>query len=220
MYIRWEDYLQPPLSVANVTFLQIGANCGANTPECAGGGDPIWPYATQCGWSGVAIEPVKKTFHQLCQNYVRVSPGVQPLRALVGAVGGGSEALVVSHGETSHAATTDEAQHAAHAPRSNHSHHAHGTLRRTRGAPVERVPAATLREVWPSPSEFLGGERAFILVVDVEGHEPILLGSADLPTPLCDTRELSKSKCRLRLTASAVRSAALLANLPPLPAAC
>ena len=36
IYLRWEEHLT---SVRNVSFVQVGANCGANTRECAVGGE-------------------------------------------------------------------------------------------------------------------------------------------------------------------------------------
>ena len=50
LFIRWEDYAQYlPQNLREVTYVQIGANCGKNTFGCAVGGDPIWSYATSCG---------------------------------------------------------------------------------------------------------------------------------------------------------------------------
>ena len=53
LFIRWEDYADfLPAGLQGVSFIQIGANCGKNTYGCAAGGDPIWTYATMCGWVG------------------------------------------------------------------------------------------------------------------------------------------------------------------------
>lgn len=85
LFIRWEDYIRkviPRRRFEDVTFVQIGANCGKNTFGCAVGGDPIWSYATMCGWRGVVVEPVSYVFKKLCKNYARW-PQVLPLRAAI-----------------------------------------------------------------------------------------------------------------------------------------
>ena len=41
--VRWEDYpAYLPSNLRGVSFVQVGANCGRNSPDCAVGGDPIW----------------------------------------------------------------------------------------------------------------------------------------------------------------------------------
>ena len=70
LYVRWEkwkSYFADP-SLERATFVQIGANCGLNTPVCALGGDPVWTYATQCQWQGVPIEPIPRLFRKLVEE--------------------------------------------------------------------------------------------------------------------------------------------------------
>jgi hypothetical protein len=77
LFIRWEDYIRkviPRRRFEDVTFVQIGANCGKNTFGCAVGGDPIWSYATMCGWRGVVVEPVSYVFKKLCISSARTTP--------------------------------------------------------------------------------------------------------------------------------------------------
>ena len=112
LYVRWEDHLP---SVENVRFVQVGANCGANTHECASGGDPIWRYSAACGWRGVAVEPVAATFAKLCANYATLTPHVTPLRALVSNRSDARDGLVTRQGETSHA-VSDAERGAARSP--------------------------------------------------------------------------------------------------------
>lgn len=83
LFVRWEQYVPEYLdSASNVTFVQIGANCGKNSRRCAVGGDPVWEYATRCGWRGISVEPVSSAFNELVVNY-RPYPLVQPMRVLV-----------------------------------------------------------------------------------------------------------------------------------------
>ena len=183
LYMRWEQFLP---TVENVRFVQVGANCGANTAACSAGGDPIWRYAAQCGWRGVAIEPVQRTFDQLCANYARLSPRVTPLRALVSDAAK-SDGLVIAdpkYSELNRAPTESERAHYLSAV-SNGSGHGDGAQHhsgRKRQVPkVERVPTVLLRDVWPR-----GVPRhvPLVLVIDAEGYEPTLLGrSTSLPRP-------------------------------------
>ena len=57
--VRWERYLP---DITNVTFIQLGANSGPGPHE------PIYEYATRCGWTGLAFEPINSTFENLCRN--------------------------------------------------------------------------------------------------------------------------------------------------------
>ena len=83
LFVQWEQYVPQYLdSVVNATFVQVGASCGMNSRRCAVGGDPIWEYATRCGWRGVVVEPVWSPFKRLVENY-RPFPLVRPKRALV-----------------------------------------------------------------------------------------------------------------------------------------
>lgn len=167
LYVPWEQYL-PTGNARNVTFVQIGANCGANNPECAAGGDPVWAYAAACGWRGVAIEPVARTFLKLCKHYARLTPLVTPLRALV-SDRTSSGGLVSVNGELSHAYNASRAQQPV----------------RGGAARVERVPTVTLADVWPR-EHVPSSTSPLVLVVDVEGSEEVLLGHGNLPTPLPD----------------------------------
>ena len=88
LFVRWEDYAPSFLrDLRRVFVVQAGANCGKNTYKCAAGGDPVWEYATACGWRGVMLEPVSYTFSALCYNYDRW-PRITPLRAAVSNVSG------------------------------------------------------------------------------------------------------------------------------------
>jgi hypothetical protein len=76
---QWSNFL--PLRIEDVVFIQIGANCGKNTYGCAVGGDPIWSYATSCGWHGVAVEPVTYVFKALVPIPAGLEPVSFPARA-------------------------------------------------------------------------------------------------------------------------------------------
>ena len=175
LFVRWEEHSSlPPTAWRNAFFVQVGANCGRNTPECAAGGDPVWPYVRSCGWRGIAIEPVRRTFHRLCENYAALGAAsrVTPLRALI--ADKREDGLVVAQGEMSHVASTREAQ----------THRVRHNL--TRG--VERVPTLTLSDVWPNRTELARGHQTaaappLVLVIDAEGAEPRILARGDLPQP-------------------------------------
>merc|ERR1719150_2401153 len=101
LFVRWERYLGQK-GLEGLTFVQVGANCGTNMPECAVGGDPIWEYATRFNWKGVVVEPVPKTFAKLTKNYEPYT-NVMPLQALVSDHSGEGKILETSHGgEMSH----------------------------------------------------------------------------------------------------------------------
>jgi len=97
LFVKWEDYLGNDLS--DVKFVQVGGNCGTNTPECAAGGDPIWEYATRFGWKGVVVEPVPRLFEQLRGNY-QPFPSITPLHGMVSDHAGVGK--IVDFGEMSH----------------------------------------------------------------------------------------------------------------------
>ena len=77
--VRWERYV---IDITNVTFIQLGANAGRSQH------DPVWEYATLCGWRGLAFEPGASTFASLCENYAPAFPLIQPVRAAVSDVRG------------------------------------------------------------------------------------------------------------------------------------
>ena len=160
-----------------------------NSFESLSGGDPVWSYATLCGWRGLAIEPVSYVFRNLCRNYARW-PQVVPLRGAVADVPG--EAIIgLGGGETNKLLRK-------------------GTSRAGRN---ETVPVYDLNSVWAEfrkliaggPSDVAAGAgsglgrskrrdskmHVDVLVIDAEGAEPrILLGAAgdgqpakNLPAP-------------------------------------
>jgi len=205
LFVRWEqyaNYLRPGLR--NVTFIQVGANCGKNTYGCAVGGDPVWAYATMCGWQGITVEPVSYVFKKLCKNYARW-PRVRPIRAAISSKHQNEAFVSLGHGETNRLI-----------PR--------GTNLTTRGGNIrfERVPALNLKELWrlagaegtaasmstasitasspktsphthdeaalstPSPNNTKGIKLTSLdlLVIDAEGAEAeILGGDDDVPHP-------------------------------------
>lgn len=57
------------------TFVNVGANDGVNS-------DPIWPFATSEGWSGVCVEPVPSVCEALKANYAPY-PNVQIVQAAI-----------------------------------------------------------------------------------------------------------------------------------------
>lgn len=142
------------------TFVQVGANCGRNSKQCAVGGDPIWNYAHSCGWRGLVLEPVRNTFKKLCHNYGAGAPNVVPLNAAVGAVSGVSWIRIQGWSEISKLVAPTEEE----------------LRRNVSTARVQKVSTLTLSELWPPAG-------ADILVVDAEGGEERILGTA-LPLPL------------------------------------
>ena len=203
LFIRWEDYSDYlPADLRGVRFVQIGANCGKNTYGCAVGGDPIWSYATMCGWHGIAIEPVSYTFAKLCRNYLRW-PHVTPARGAV-ADKPGTAFMKLSHGE-GNKLLSDQERHGPTVPGSQ------GPRRRIKN---ESVPQLSLTSLWAqrrtimAEAELRGSKDAAgfvatgakshgvrqvgirsadvvdILAIDAEGAEGLILGGADpLPHP-------------------------------------
>lgn len=145
-----------------MSFLQIGANCGKNTYNCAAGGDPVWPYATSCGWRGLALEPVSYVFLQLCRNYLRWLHRVTPLRAAV-ADAPGRAAIELGAGETNKLLQVQQP--------------------RTRAN--ETVPVVDLHTLWRHARAVLKGNgdagrfHIDILAIDAEGAEARILGVRD-----------------------------------------
>lgn len=153
LFVKWEDYLGRNLH--DVSFVQIGGNCGTNKPECAVGGDPIWEYATRFDWNGIVIEPVPHIFKQLKTNYAQY-PSVTPVQALVSNHSGAGR--ILDSAETSHEIS----------------------LARKKGV---EVPTYTLASLWKEKL-FTDREKVDILVVDAEGNEPkILSGAFPHPKP-------------------------------------
>ena len=160
LFIKWEDYkgtyLPDDLSdLRDVTFLQVGANCGKNTYNCAAGGDPIWSYATSCGWRGLAIEPVSYVFLNLCWNYARWASRVTSLR---GAVSDrpGLATITLGGGETNKLMRKGEVK---------------------RPGRNESVPVVDLQALWDLWSTTQPSGRPIdILVIDAEGAEGQVLG--------------------------------------------
>ena len=203
LFIRWEDYLDyiPRRRLDGATFVQIGANCGKNNRACAAGGDPVWAYATMCGWRGVAIEPAPRTFRALCRNYHRW-PRVTPLR---GAVSDrpGTDFMKIGFSETNALVRL--------LPRP-----ATGSYRNV------SVPVVTLSGLWaqrPDPTEPVD-----ILAIDAEGAESLILaGPEPLPQPrpsliLFEHFHLpaaEQSNIHLRLKAQGYSLLAELKNMDP-----
>ena len=158
IYMRWERWrsYMANASLEGLTFVQIGANCGLNTNKCALGGDPIWTYATQCGWRGVAVEPIKDLARQLHQNYAHL-PGVTPLHAAISNRSG--TAMMASKRESSRMIISGKAP-----------------------GRTESTTMLSVSDLWRTAVLARGWARVDMLVVDVEGHEPIIL-RATLPRP-------------------------------------
>lgn len=160
LFVKWEEYVgRYLLSVANISFILVGANCGRNNKRCAAGGDPVWEYATQCaGWTGIVLEPTRVLFEELRTAY---SPyPVQPLRLAVS-----DHAGVVSV-EVKGEFTSLSSDEATAKPNTAH-------LKTTT---TETVVVVTLAHIWP-------GSGFDILVVDAEGAEAKIL-CTPLPLPL------------------------------------
>lgn len=161
LFIRFEDYAEYlPLDIRETTFVQIGANCGKNTFNCAVGGDPIWSYATSCGWRGLAVEPVSYVFLELCKNYLRWQPRVLPLRAAV-SDRPGVATIGLGGGETNKLMESRD---------------------RRRPGRNETVGVVSLVALWDHARRHLGRgttERLVdVLAIDAEGQERRILGAA------------------------------------------
>lgn len=162
----WEQhvpsFLPHPTSPSSwdIFFVQVGANCGMNTPRCAVGGDPIWEYATQCeGWRGVLVEPQLPVYSALVANYhaAGAAASVLPVRAAIGD----------SAGVVQMTRPWDRTELAS-------------VTQRWANGYSEAVPLMTLSQLW----QLTRPPRVDILVVDAEGNEPAILGHGDLPSPL------------------------------------
>jgi FkbM family methyltransferase len=178
LFIRWEEYREYLPRWPDANFIQVGANCGKNTYGCAVGGDPIWPYATACGWRGVAVEPTSYVYLKLCKNYARW-PRVQALRAAVSDEAGVGW-IQLGAGEMNKlipasSPPADPGHLAGHAgsPRTSKPQRAKRPHRN------ESVPLLTLERLVRQS----GLTRVDILVVDAEGAEQRILATVDLPYP-------------------------------------
>ena len=174
IWARWEQYAaRACVDLENVYYVQVGANCGANVRRCALGGDPIYEYATQCaGWSGVSIEPVMHTFGELQANYAS-HPNVLTLRAAIAEEGGTDRVPRLSAlGKTSEKVSLSRWSAGDDGGTSDDGNSSDGKW--------EAVPVLTLQQLW----QHLRPSKVDVLVVDAEGREPSILGTAaDLPTP-------------------------------------
>lgn len=61
------------LNPKNITFVQIGSNCG--TTECAVCGEPIWEDCKKNMWNGIVVEPTPYIYEKLVKNY-KYNPNV------------------------------------------------------------------------------------------------------------------------------------------------
>ncbi len=167
--VRWEDYVPRYIeSVRERSFVQIGGNCGTNTRACGQAGDPIWEYATRCGWTGVVLEPAVATFEKLCANYAPHAR-VRPLNAAASNRSGRARLMTRLD-------RLSEASRLAWNPMGRF------WKQRLAGGPSETVRMLSLHDLWAQLPWL--GERAEVdlLVVDAEGEEKIILGGA-LPSP-------------------------------------
>lgn len=158
--VRWERWVA---DIHDVTFLQLGANQGPGPHE------PVWEYATRCGWRGLTFEPTNGTFTRLCANYAPFFTLVKPIRAAVSNFTGAGQMEHITR----------------YCPRGE----CNKLIDLTR-QPVpmksEAVDVVTLeRAVHELRRAFLPHrelDRLDLLVVDVEGQEETVLG-APLPHP-------------------------------------
>ena len=157
------------LSVENISFVLVGANCGRNNRRCAIGGDPVWEYATQCaGWTGLVIEPTRALFEELRTAY---SPyQVQPLRLAVSDHTGVTTVEVNGEFTRLRDARVNKTRSNTSKRRGRRLHVA------TSSRSMETVLVVTLAHLWP-------GSGFDILVIDAEGAEANIL-SMPLPQPL------------------------------------
>ena len=172
-FVRWEDYVPRFLcDLTNIFFVQLGANCGLNVPRCTGGGDPVYDYASACGWRGVVLEPVRSTFNMLRKNYAPM-PGVQPLHM---AAYGGTTGLEPSTMQvTSHARRAkSQNNHLLPDSKGNSSR-----MRNRKAEKAEKTTAYSMLGLWRK----LALTKVDLLVIDIEGAEPTVLSKA-LPSPL------------------------------------
>jgi len=171
LFVKWEDYVgRYLLSVENISFVLVGANCGRNNMRCAIGGDPVWEYATQCaGWTGLVIEPTRALFEELRTAY---SPyQVQPLQLAVSDHTG--VMTVEVNGEFTRLRDVRVNKTRAKFKKNVFGRRLHVA---TSNRSTETILVVTLAHLWP-------GSGFVILVVDAEGAEPKIL-SMPLPQPL------------------------------------
>jgi len=167
LFVRWELKFLP---TNKIFFLQIGGNCGKNTPECALGGDPIWEYATQCDqWSGIVIEPAIEAFTKLQSYYGIYSDRILTMRAAIGnenglfSTGLEDERNKVKKKDVSDIISTD---------------------------PKLQVPMYSMETLW---NFYNFRRRIDILVIDAEGAEfPILSSTIPKPKPRLILFEIAK----------------------------
>ncbi len=166
-FVHWEECVPRFLcSLEDIFFVQLGANCGLNVPRCTAGGDPLFDYATQCdGWRGVVLEPVRATFEQLERNYAP-HPGVQALHM---AATGGTTLDPMTMQVTTGAKSTRN-----HLLAVQHSQSGYGA------AGSENTTVYSMVGLWAK----LALAKVDMLVIDVEGGEPSILGFWPLPSPL------------------------------------
>ena len=170
--VRWEEYVPKYLKsiTSGTTFVQIGANCGTNTLKCGLAGDPIWEYATRCGWKGVALEPFSQTFAKLCKNY-EPFPRVRPLNAAVSNRSGSARLMtgLAGGGEANRLSTNPM-----------------GRMWKARlaGGPSEAVRLLSMHDLWGELRWLRHRREVDVLVVDAEGEEERILGTGPLPEPV------------------------------------
>jgi FkbM family methyltransferase len=152
---HWGKYFA---NLHGLTFVQIGANNGISKGSVQG--DPIWDYATRHHWQGIAIEPNPNSFNELKTNYAPY-PSVTPLQVAISDQDGMVE-LHLGDGP----AKSNEAD----------------TI--MRGSPWTKsikVKSLTLSSLWKQ-HVVSNLPKVDIMVVDVEGAEPMLL-SGLVPDP-------------------------------------
>ena len=89
-----------------VTFVQVGANCGSY--ECAVCGEPIWMDQKKFQWRGMVVEPNPTTFKLLAQNYANASDRVSAVNAAVCGADGPATLYVDAAHPTAEAASIDK----------------------------------------------------------------------------------------------------------------